>query len=843
MTAPAVASVTKFGEVGETVTVWGSGFTGATAVDFVNSVNHAATPFAGTSINVLNDGELTVVVPTGLPSSGTYDVTVTAPGGTSPYVSPDDIFASAPSITPAVVAATVVNGLASPITLPGAVGGSLTDITVNATADFTPTGKLFVQTDNGVATIQYAGITGTSFTGCTVAGDTFNVGAGDLSGVIANTNAIFQATSNRFTINIANDSNLPAGAQNAITGALYWNSTGSKYFYLDASGKFQAVPAPNNSLPTFSIPNSGGTLQLSMPYLPINSMRMYFGVGTPPDLVVNAGGGVTAPNDTSASSIVDFIEGTLNASGADNVVPLGYRNLTTWSVNTTQVDQFGMPITLTGNVYNVNDVPSPASVGVTISANVARDEIFKEFESLHSSASDPYSALVIPSSNPDQPLRILNPSNSGITQSSQLGYAFDSYIQKLFETRSDLQLVYNGITYTGAVTLDPTSTYKVLQFSSTTAGHLDPVDIYEPFFSSNAPTTGSLSPVSYAGKPSAPAWLAANETPGQMVLANDGVFSDSVSQVNASYNAADRAMLGAFEDDFVMAISRGVSSLATSSWGDASKFYVTDPVSNQYAAFMHSQAINGTPIFIDSKSYATAFDDNSGFGSFITYANQNDMTVTLGPWQTLGPSSNNSGFLAAVYQDVLHRAVDPTGQSFWLGLLAGGLTRVEVSQGIADSVEAHSDVIKNLYLNLLNRPVDSQGLSGFLNLFAAGQDAEQVKAIIYGSPEYFQVHGGANPGFVDALFQDALSRSANGQEQAYYAQLLAAGQSRTLVSSMVVESPEADQDVVKGYYLSYLKRAADATGLAYWTSLLEQQNREGLVQAGILGSAEFFNRV
>ena len=66
-----------------TVTVTGTGFTGATAVDFGPSN-------PGTSIDVAGGGDsLTVIAPSG---TGTVDVTVTTPNGTSAAHSPDDSY-------------------------------------------------------------------------------------------------------------------------------------------------------------------------------------------------------------------------------------------------------------------------------------------------------------------------------------------------------------------------------------------------------------------------------------------------------------------------------------------------------------------------------------------------------------------------------------------------------------------------------------------------------------------------------------------------------------------------------------------------------------------------------
>ncbi len=77
--APVVTGISPAtGTAGTTVTIDGSGFTGATAVDFG--------PNAAQSFSVVSDGEITAVAPTG---TGTVDVTVATAGGTSATGSAD----------------------------------------------------------------------------------------------------------------------------------------------------------------------------------------------------------------------------------------------------------------------------------------------------------------------------------------------------------------------------------------------------------------------------------------------------------------------------------------------------------------------------------------------------------------------------------------------------------------------------------------------------------------------------------------------------------------------------------------------------------------------------------
>lgn len=729
--------------------------------------------------------------------------------------------------------------------------GSIPDIAVVSTSDFTPAGDLFVETTNGVATIAYTGVTASSFTGCTVLlTDPFQVGATDSTGTLNLTYpAVFQATNKTFSYTISNQTNLPAGAQSAVTFAMYWSSpVGNTFYYLNSpnadgsGGKFS--PAANLSgaaLPTYTAASPESTSTIAIPYMPLNSARFVFGVGAAPQLLT-PGGLVSAPDPNTTNSNYDFIELTVDASGADNSVPGGTRFLPTVNINTSQVDQFGFPITLTG-LNNVNGTPVLTSVGVTLSTNVGRDAIFSSFSSLHPSGSDPYGALIKASGNPSQPYRIENPGKVTITTSMALGYVFDSAVKQLFETGpANLSLTLGGNTYTSTRTtaIAGGQTYNVLQFSG--SGISGPVDVFEPFFSNNAPSPSSLSPVSYAGRPPAPSWLTnPSETAGQMVFGNDGVFADSALQ--PSLDATQRTVLGDLENQIVAALNRGIANLysTTADWQNPAHYYPAGQVANLYAEFLHKQAIGGTPIFIDGKAYAIAFDDQAGQNPSLVLLNQNSVTATLGPW--LASSNQNSDWVKAVYLSVLSRAADAAGLSFWLGLLSAGVSRSDVALGIVNSVEGRTDLIESYYTSLLHRSADAQGLNSFLNLFAAGATQSQVKAAIFGSDEYFQTQSGStNPGYIAALFNDELGRPPSSQDQTFFGQLLAEGQSRTYVAGLVIASQEAEQDQVNAYYLAYLLRPAEPAGLAFWTNTLQQNDNNSLVQAGILSSAEYYNR-
>lgn len=752
--------------------------------------------------------------------------------------------------------------------------GAIPDLIVNSTAGFTPTGDLFVQTSNGVATIQYAGLTATSFTGCSVVGDTYDVGAGDTSGTLSTTyRAVFQATHDTFGITVPNATNLPEDGQHNLYFSMSWSSVGGSndnFFTLfqDSPGHYKFVnfadysngndvpgAGTNSTLPTFDIAGSGATTTISLPYIPINSARIYFFLGptgtTSPLTTQDGGSGhwsVVQPSSSNAAYIYDYLEVNLDANGT-SAAGSANPSLSKMTIDTTQVDQFGIPMTLAGDSNDGRTSTSYTS-GVTNSPNVARDRVLGEFASLHSAAGDPYGQLVVGPSGQSGglDLRIVNPAHANITTASPLGYIFDAAIKQLFETGTNsLDLVSNADqrTYTATRTQisaddihNVTHMYNVIRFTSGT----NTFYIYEPFFSTNAPATASLSPVDYGTAPPPPSWINVNpdstsETAGQMVFANDGVFADYAAQPGLS--AGQQTVLGDLENQLVAALNRGVASLPSSQWQDSGNFYTTG-VYNQYAQFLHDTSINGTPIMIGGDAYAFAYDDNGDNSTTLALQNQTGATVTFGPWMAAAPSGSDAAFLAAVYEDVLDRPIEAAGQSFWLNVLSNGASREQVSLWIVSSAESRADLIKAFYSNLLHRNADSQAVAYFLQLFDQGLTASDIKSMFYGSDEYFQLNGDTNSGFVDALFRDELSRAAGSQDQAYYGQLLAAGQSRTNIASLVADSAEAEHDQVNGYYLAYLGRPADAAGLAYWTSVLEQTHHDSLVQAGLLGSEEYY---
>jgi hypothetical protein len=207
------------------------------------------------------------------------------------------------------------------------------------------------------------------------------------------------------------------------------------------------------------------------------------------------------------------------------------------------------------------------------------------------------------------------------------------------------------------------------------------------------------------------------------------------------------------------------------------------------------------------------------------------------------PSAATTGsYVVGLYQDLLQRQPDGGGLAFFTGLLNAGTPRTTVVLDFETSVEYRTLVIQNLYQTLLHRVPDPVGFNIFLQFFASGGTLVQAQAFVFGSPEYFTLAGSTSSGFITALYRDVLSRHPDPSGMATFSQFLASGGTRLLAAQIMLNSLEADQDVVQGIYLHFLRRAADPAGLTTWTNFLQQGATDEQVLVDILASDEYFGR-
>jgi uncharacterized delta-60 repeat protein len=222
----------------------------------------------------------------------------------------------------------------------------------------------------------------------------------------------------------------------------------------------------------------------------------------------------------------------------------------------------------------------------------------------------------------------------------------------------------------------------------------------------------------------------------------------------------------------------------------------------------------------------------------------------------------NQLFVAQAYRDLLQREADVTGIATFVSFLDAGGTRQQVALQLESSQEYRTLVVQRLYNQYLKRSADQTGLATFVAQLAAGATVEQVSAALVGSAEYFQTRGGGtNSGFLTALYKDALNRTIDDAGKAGFNQMLANGVSRTDLAAALFSSNEYLQDLVQGFYLSFLRRPGDSAGVAMFVNLLQpkppppqpifvgdppitqKQFRDEEVIALFVGSQEYLSRL
>ena len=300
-------------------------------------------------------------------------------------------------------------------------------------------------------------------------------------------------------------------------------------------------------------PNYAFTLaQSKLLLLPqLYSGRIYISYGAPMYMTTigsGTGAGYAGPNaqntsDPNNGTHYDWYEFTYNGSGL--------------FINTTQVNQFGLPLTL--DVYG-NNRTFHQQTGITETISQIDQAWAAELPGLFTAT-------------PISDYRILSPAETNFGAGQANGNYFDAYVSQIW-------------TYYATTSL--TVTLGARTFSGTTSGG---VFTFHEVNTGNGAFQGGTDYV--IGYPST-----------QQVLVCNGVFATGDAN-NTDRNAVELAI----EAQLCAAINRHVAT-NVSQWNTPSAYYQAAPA-NFYAAFWHRHSVNNL-------SYGFSYDDVNGQSSTIT---------------------------------------------------------------------------------------------------------------------------------------------------------------------------------------------------------------------------------
>ncbi|MGH7137963.1 MAG: DUF4214 domain-containing protein, partial [Pirellulales bacterium] len=263
---------------------------------------------------------------------------------------------------------------------------------------------------------------------------------------------------------------------------------------------------------------------------------------------------------------------------------------------------------------------------------------------------------------------------------------------------------------------------------------------------------------------------------------------------------------------------------ATIDWGDGTSM-AADSISGSGNSF----------IVTGSHTYAAGGD----YALNVAIADQDGSTANVVAHAFI--NSPVAPFVTTAFQDVLHRATDDSGLSYWTQQIAGGTSPSQFASDLTHSAEYYAtNVIGPAYRTFLGRGADASGLAYWTGLMQQGMTDQQLDADFIASPEYYANAGGTNAAWINHLYQTVLGRSADSAGMSFWASQLAGGASRSTVAIDFAASQEHVTQAVQNDYFTYLGRAASAGEVNYWVAQFEHGASNEDIVSGFVGSPEFY---
>jgi hypothetical protein len=138
--------------------------------------------------------------------------------------------------------------------------------------------------------------------------------------------------------------------------------------------------------------------------------------------------------------------------------------------------------------------------------------------------------------------------------------------------------------------------------------------------------------------------------------------------------------------------------------------------------------------------------DPAGLNAYVTAMNLGMSAEAVGAslagsaeYYQLRGGGTATGFVTAVYQDMLDRAPDAGGLAAYTGLLQKGVSRSTVALTILKSPESQELTVSAAYQQFLGRQPDPVSLHAYAALQGSGQSIDDLIVALLSSDEYFRL--------------------------------------------------------------------------------------------------------
>jgi hypothetical protein len=244
-----------------------------------------------------------------------------------------------------------------------------------------------------------------------------------------------------------------------------------------------------------------------------------------------------------------------------------------------------------------------------------------------------------------------------------------------------------------------------------------------------------------------------------------------------------------------------------------------------------------------SATYSGALMHTFAFYSVATdKAGNQQATPTTAQATTQVFDTPNQRYVAAAYQDLLQRPVDPGGLTYWSDLLEQGTPRSAAAKALTHGAEYYATIVRPVYQKFLGRPADDSGLAFWVGQMQQGLTDERLEAYFVGSAEFYAKAGGSDKGWVDGMYQSLLGRPADSSGETFWVHQLAAGANRSDVAYAFAASQEREGQHVQQDYQKYLGRSASDSEVAGWVGQFARGVTNEDIVTGFVASDEYFRK-
>lgn len=238
-----------------------------------------------------------------------------------------------------------------------------------------------------------------------------------------------------------------------------------------------------------------------------------------------------------------------------------------------------------------------------------------------------------------------------------------------------------------------------------------------------------------------------------------------------------------------------------------------------------------------------SYTKGGGFAGFDRFTYAASDGAKTGNTATVTVLSQPAAAVWKFYEQVLSRAPEDSGLTYWTGRIMSGGQYGEIAQGFFESNERLDPIITQFYHDYLLRPIDSSGLQYWRDQVWKRDGApDNVVAGVISSPEFYRSAGGTDSGWVTALYERLLNREPDSQGLGFWVGNLHSHQmSEPQVVLGFLHSDEDFKNRIAGWFEQYLNRSPGPDELNTFLTQMKDGASDRQIQIELVNSNEYRN--